>query len=262
MALPANTVRSTERQLRFELVALGRRQRHHGLVAGTDGNLSARLRNGHVLATPSGIAKGTMEADDLVVTDLDGRRVSGTRTPSSELLVHLAAYRLRPEVNAVVHAHPPAAIAHSLAGISLEPVIVPESVLTLGTVAATDYATPGSSELAARMENALRCYDAILMERHGSVTLGADPAEAYHRLESLEHTARILYMARNLGPVAPLPTGEVERLHQLAEAAGVQRPYRADASCRSRGSCGKGEDGEERLLEDIVGRVLARLERR
>lgn len=259
--MPTTANRRSERQLRFDMVALGRRMYAQGLVAGTDGNLSVRLPGGHVLATPSGVAKGQMEPPDLVVTDTDGRVVAGSRPPSSELRVHLAAYRLRPDVGAVVHAHPPAATAHSLAGISLAPVIVPESVLTLGMVAATDYATPGSEELAERMTDALRCYDAILMERHGSVTLGADLDEAFHRLESLEHTARILYMARTMGPVDPLPAAEVERLHLIAERAGTSRPYRRDATCRRAARCAHGGETDEdaALLDELVRRVMERL---
>lgn len=237
-----------------------RRMYERGYIAALDGNVSVRLSERRILATPAGAAKGELDPADLVVTDPEGRVLGGSGRPSTELRVHLAAYRLRPDVHAVVHAHPPAAVAHSLAGVSLTPTVIPETVYTLGTIAATDYGTPGTPELAQRMEDALRCHDAVLMERHGTVTLGADLWQAYHRLESLEHTARILYMARTLGPVEPLPAAEVEKLYALAEQAGIRWPFRAEAACRSRGTCphepGAADDG---LVEAVVVRVLRAL---
>lgn len=246
--------RKSERQHRHDVVAVCRRMYERGYIAALDGNVSVRLSDRRVLATPAGAAKGSLDPEDLVVTDLDGRALGGGGRPSSELRVHLAAYRLRPEVQSVVHAHPPAAVAHSLAGVSLAPTVIPETVLTLGTIAGTDYDTPGTPELARRMEDALRCHDAILMERHGTVTLGEDVWQAYHRLESLEHTAKILYMARTLGPVEPLPAEEVERLYTLAEQAGIRWPFRAEAACR--------RAGDERLVEAVVAQVLRRLAER
>lgn len=255
------TGRKSERQHRFDVVEICRRMYERGYIAGTDGNVSVRLGASRILATPSGAPKGAMEPDALVVTDLDGRLVAGTGRPSSELRVHLAAYRARPDVHAVVHAHPQAAVAHTIAGLSLGETVIPETVFTLGRIADAEYETPGTDDLAERMAATLRCHDAILMERHGSVTLGADVFEAYYRLESLEHTARILYMARTLGHVEPLPQGEVERLYGLAEKAGIRWRFREDGSCPMAGRCGSGGSGgpSEEELAEVVARVLERL---
>ncbi len=257
--------RKSERQHRQELVAVCRRMYERGYIAGLDGNASVRLGERRILATPAGRPKGELDLDDLVVTDPEGRPLHGSGTPSSELRVHLAAYRLRPEVQAVVHAHPPYALAHSLAGVSLAPHVVPETVATLGRIADTDYGTPGTPELAQRMEDALRCHDAVLMERHGTVTLGVDLSQAYYRLEALEHTARILYLARTLGPVEPLPADEVERLYALAEKAGIRWPFRSEAACRaSCASCAsaRGGAGDDGLVDAVVARVLQSLSSR
>ena len=208
--------REQEGLLRRALVDVGRWMWDRNLIAGTDGNISVRLGEGHILSTPSGIPKGRMRESDLVVTDLQGAVVEGGGVPSSEIKVHLAAYRLRPDISAVVHAHPRTAVALTLAGVSLAPAIIPETVLTLGIIAAADYETPGTEDLACKMEKSLLRHDAIIMERHGTITLGADPYHAYNRLESLEHAAQILYMARNLGTVEPLPENEVEHLFQIA----------------------------------------------
>lgn len=254
--------RKSERQHRADVVAVCRRMYERGYIAGLDGNVSVRLSERRILATPAGAAKGDLDPAALVVTDVDGNVLGDGGAPSSELRVHLAAYRLRPDVHAVVHAHPKAAVAHSLAGVSLAPTVIPETVFTLGTITTTEYGTPGTTALAQQMEDALRCHDAVLMERHGTVTLGADLAQAYHRLESLEHTAQILYMARMLGPVQPLPTGEVDKLFQLAEQAGIRWPFRTDAACRT-GACPHGHDhghaAEDGLVEAVVAQVLAAL---
>ncbi len=242
---PGADVGGRERELRALMVEVGRWMWQRGHVAGTDGNLSARLPDGRVVATPAGVAKGRLQADDLVVTDLAGRVVSGSGIPSSELKLHLAVYRARPDVGAVVHAHPKAAVAHSLAGVSLAQAIIPETVVTLGTIAAARYATPGSASLASAVEAMIRDHDAIIMERHGSVTVGADLEQAYNRLESLEHAAEILVMARALGQVEPLPTAEVERLVALAG-----RSHPADRRPAI----------DEALVRRLVQAVLERLE--
>jgi L-fuculose-phosphate aldolase len=242
------------------MIEIGRRMYERGYVAGTDGNLSLRLPCGNILATPAGTSKGHLDTSDLVITDTEGN-VIGNGRPSSELKVHLAAYQLRPEIGAVVHAHPKAAVAHSLAGVSLSATIIPETVFTLGMIAAAEYDTPGSTSLAERVGEAIRCHDAIIMERHGSLTLGADLFEAYYRLESLEHTAQILLMARSLGQVDPLPGSEVERLFAIAEEAGASWRFRNDPTCRSSDCNLPAAPGENResLVNELVERVLGKL---
>lgn len=185
-------------------------------IAGTDGNFSARLDDNHILSTPSGLAKGRLTAGDLVVIDLEGNVIQGRHQPSSEMEIHLAAYRLRPEVGAVVHAHPKTVVAHTLASKPFFSAALPESLVALGRIPTVPYETPGSSALALKMERALANQDAIVMERHGAITLGRNLLEAYDRMETLEHAAQILYLARTLGPVENLPDDEIVRLLNLA----------------------------------------------
>jgi len=188
-----------------------------GYVAGTDGNASARLGSRRLLVTPTGAHKGQLEPADLVRTDLQGRPVPGERgRPSGELALHLRVYEERPDVAAIVHAHPPAAVACTLVGIDLGQPVVPESVLALGGVPTVPYATPTTDDLARAVVPYLRDGQGLLLARHGTVTVGADLMTAYCRLETLEHTARILCLARLLGPVQPLAADEVARLQQLS----------------------------------------------
>ena len=199
------------------MIEVGRRLWDRGFIAGTCGNFSARLDDTHILSTPAGLAKGRLTPDDLVVTDLEGNVISGRRRPSSELRIHMAAYRLRPEIGAVVHAHPKTVVAHSLASITLMSTVLPEAVVVLGTIASVPYETPGTSALAFKMEGALANHDAIVMERHGAITLGRDLFDAYDRMETLEHAAQTLYLSHTLGRVEALPDDEIERLLNMVK---------------------------------------------
>ena len=210
-----NRNRERDQEIRTTLIDIGRMLWENGLIAGTCGNITARLDQNLVLSTPTGLAKGRLTPDDLVVTDLQGHVVSGRLQPSSELKIHLAAYRLRPEIGAIVHAHPKTVVAHSLASLTLLSTVLPETVITLGPVPVVPYETPGTSRLAARIESVLSNHNAIIMERHGAVTLGRDLFQAYERIETLEHAAQTLYLAQTMGHVEPLSDDEIIRLLQL-----------------------------------------------
>jgi L-fuculose-phosphate aldolase len=201
------------------IVDAGRRLATAGLVAGPDGNLSVRLAEDRVLVTPAGAAKGTLEAGDLVVVDMDGRVVDGDARPSSELAVHLAIYRARPDARAVVHAHPPTATGFALAGEDFMAPLLPEIILQTGGVPRVPYHTPGSPELAIAVASAVGTHDAALLANHGAVTLGATLELALQRMESLEHAARIILTARLLGRANPLTPEQVQALHALRESA-------------------------------------------
>jgi L-fuculose-phosphate aldolase len=177
-----------------------------GLVAGQDGNVSVRLADGTVLVTPSGMSKVDVEADDLVVVDGAGTVLRGRYAPSSELLLHLRIYALRPDVRAVVHAHPPAATGFAVAGRGMMAPVLPEVILQMGSVPLVPYATPGSEVLAATCEPFIRAHNAFLMANHGATTMGATLDVAHQRMESLEHAARILFVAQAVGG------GEVQEL--------------------------------------------------
>lgn len=183
-----------------------------GFIASSEGNVSVRMGTDCLLVTPRGVHKGFLRADQLIVTDLNGRKLSGALSPSTELPLHLLAYKERPDITAVVHAHPTMAIACSLAGVSLADGVLPEVITGLGAIPTAPYATPGTTEAAEVIRSLIHHYDAIILERHGSVTVGLTLQDAYSKLEMLEHSARILSLARLLGPIAPLPPEEVARL--------------------------------------------------
>lgn len=209
---------SEEIQVSRELVRVGRRLSELGLIAASDGNLSVQLRDGTVLATPTGVFKGALEIKDLVRVGRDGK-AGGKRKPSSEIRMHLDIYRLRPDVRAVVHAHPPFATAFAVAGIELRESILPETVLTLGPVSLVPYGTPGTSEVPKRMVPYLlskkgKAYrnHAFLLANHGAVTLGGTLEEALFRMERLELLAQVTHLAKRLGRVRSLTKGQKQDL--------------------------------------------------
>ena len=208
--------RLTEHELRREMVRVGRLLWERGFVAATDGNLSVRLGSDRLLVTPSGVSKGFYEAEDLLVLSLDGQLVARYgnrgRRASSEIAMHLEVYRQRPDVQAVVHAHPPHAVAFSIAGVSLARCVIPEVVVTLGSIPTTGYATPGTDEVPGSIRQAIQDYDAIIMTHHGSLTVGKSLWEAYLRLEKVEHTAEITLVAHQLGRVNTLSPQAVDKL--------------------------------------------------
>jgi len=183
-----------------------------GFVASTDGNLSVRLGADRILISPTSISKGMMTPDDLVIIDLEGRRVGGLRKASSEMAMHLLIYRLRPDVNAVCHAHPTTATGYAAAGIALDKPILCELVIGLGSVPVARYGTPGTSELTAAMEPLVQGHDAILMANHGVVTYGPDLLTAFLRMETTEHFARVALVTELLGKQVLLSGGDVEKL--------------------------------------------------
>ncbi len=208
--------RLTEHELRREMVRVGRLMWERGYVAATDGNLSARLGSNRLLVTASGLSKGYLSEDDLIVIGLDGELVSAYRgrgkRPSSEIAMHLEVYRQRPDVKAVVHAHPPLATAFSIASVSLARCVIPEVVVTLGGIPTAEYATPGTAEVPVSIRQAICDYDAIILAHHGSLTVGSTLWEAYLRLEKVEHTAEITLAAQQLGQVQTLSPEAVEKL--------------------------------------------------
>lgn len=187
-----------------------------GYLAANDGNVSARLGEDRVLVTPSGVHKGFLAPADLVVVDLDGRQVGGAARPTGELALHLRAYAARPDARAVVHAHPPIAIALSLARKRLDGVL-PEVTLSIGSLQVVPYRRPLTDALAVAVAKALGGGDAVIMARHGTVAVGADLAEAYGRTERVEHAAQVLHAAYALGPVRPVPAREHRALRAMYE---------------------------------------------
>jgi L-fuculose-phosphate aldolase len=206
---------SPEHQLRLDLVQYGRMLHSQGFVAATDGNLSIRMDNNRVMVTPTACSKGMMQSEDMVIVNLDGEKLEGTCNPSSEIAMHLTIYKMRPDVGAVVHAHPCTATAFASAGIALDQPLCSEIVITLGTVPLAPYATTGSRELSESLKPFIPRHDAILMANHGVVTYGEDLRQAYLRMESVEHYARIVLAARQLGSTQPIPSRELEKLREV-----------------------------------------------
>jgi L-fuculose-phosphate aldolase len=226
----------SEQALREEMVRIGRLMHQRNYVTATDGNLSVRLGEDRFLVTPSGLSKGSMAPEQLVVIDGDARpvRSGGSDTasalkPSSEILLHLEAYRQRPDIRAVVHAHPLHAIILSMAGISQMACPLPELIVTLGIIATTEYATPASPEGAAGIRDLIRRHDAIVLQRHGSVTVGGSLFDAYLKLEKLENGAELTYKVHTLGHSLPYPPGALDKLIDLREKMGWLRPGEREA---------------------------------
>lgn len=193
-------------EARRGIVQVCARLHARGLIAGQDGNVSVRLGRDRILVTPAGMSKVDVRAQDLVEVALDGSTGGmkrAVRRPSSELAVHLAIYRGRPDVGAIVHAHPPTATGFALAGESLPENVLPELVYSVGPVALVPFAMPGTQALADGFTPWLAGHDAWLMANHGAVTAGATLLVAHQRMESLEHAARIIHAARALGRVMP-----------------------------------------------------------
>lgn len=203
----------TENELRQDIVEAGRRLYASGLIAGGDGNISVRLPDGTLLTTPSGKSKGFLKPHDLVITDMDGRPVKGENgRPSSEIQMHLLFYRLRPDVAAVVHAHPPTATGYAAAGETLDKPLIAEAVLTLGKLALAPYGTPGTPEVAQGLAGLVPTHDAILMANHGAVTAGPDLDQALYKMETVEHFAKISLVTRLLGKEKAISEANVKRL--------------------------------------------------
>jgi L-fuculose-phosphate aldolase len=213
--------------LRQAIVDVCRRMYEKGFLAATDGNVSARLGD-RLFVTPSGISKGHMAPEQLIVTDLSGRVLEGETRPSSELAMHLAAYRARPDVRAVVHAHPPVATAFGVAGRDFMDDVLPEVIFHLGGVPLVPFAMPGTPALGDAMAPFLARHDAFLLASHGATTVGPSLRLAHQRMESLEHAARILHAASQLGPPARLRDEDVAALRRAREAA--RAGWEADAA--------------------------------
>ncbi len=224
-----NVLTQDEIRLRKQICKIGRLMRKYGYIDGGSGNISVRLGPNRILITPSGPAKGFMKPDQLIVIDMDGKKVAPATEanrdlkPSSETEMHLEVYRLREDVNGTVHAHPPTAVALTIAGISLQQCIVPEVIMLMGVIPTTPYATPSSVEDRDAIRDVIQQHDAIMLSHHGSLTVAPDVWTAYLRLETLEHYAKILYKTCLLGGPRPLTPDQIGKLLALRKQMGLMR---------------------------------------
>jgi L-fuculose-phosphate aldolase len=199
-----------------ELIDVCHRLYGKGLVTATDGNISARLPNGNILATRSGINKGMATEHDFVEVTIDGEQAGGSGKPSTELGMHRFIYAERPDVMAVVHAHPTYATGFATARIPLDKCLLPEVIVGLGSIPLASYGTPSTTELAESLSPFVKSSDAILMMNHGAVTCGKTLIEAYFKMEKVEHAAHITFVATMLGGARPLSVEQLEKLRMVS----------------------------------------------
>lgn len=219
-------------RLRQALCRVGALCYEKGLVAGADGNLSVRLADGTILITPPGAMKGFLQPAHIAHIDLEGRVLDGGPRASSETPVHLVAYHERPDMHAVIHTHPPHAVAMTVAGIDMQVPIIPEVIATIGGVPTTPLATPGTAELAESIRSIIRCSDTLLMKNHGAVTLGTNLMEAFKKLDMVEHTARILWLAHTArGGLDALPPDAVAKILATRDALGIRTTNTLENRC-------------------------------
>ena len=208
-----------EQTARREIVRVGKLMYERSYVVSSDGNVSVRLDDGRIVATPTQVNKGRMTEEMLAVTDIEGKPLNDRRA-SSELAMHLLIYREREDVRAVCHAHPPHGSAFAVAGLAIDAPILSEVILTLGCGPLADYGTPSTDELTEAMRPLVKNHNALLMANHGAVAYGGDVWQAFDRLETLEHTAKIAILARALGGARDLPPDSIEKLIDIRERAG------------------------------------------
>jgi L-fuculose-phosphate aldolase len=237
-------------EIKRDVVRVCRNIDSRQFVAGRDGNVSVRISDSTVLVTPAGARKGDVEVEDLILVNRRGDVVEGRGKASTETGMHLRIYELRPDVRAVTHAHPPVATGFAAAGIALSECVLPEVIVGLGRVPLTRYATPGTPELSKSLDPVIRDHDAFLLQNHGAVTVGADVLEAYQRLETVEHSARILLVARLLGGPETLTSAQVQDLLAARSRYGVREGL---AGCEMSPPASADEDIVQRVTERVLG---------
>jgi L-fuculose-phosphate aldolase len=247
---------STESSLRADIVEVGRRMYARGYTASNDGNISVRYGADRLLMTPKSVCKGFMSPDMMCVTDLEGRKLQGDRDPSTEMLMHLEVYRQRPDVQAVVHAHPPIATGFAVAGIPLDRAVLAEVLTTLGSIPIAEYATPSTMELPAAVGKYIKAHDGMLLANHGALTVGADLFGAYFKMETIEHFAKISLVARLLGRENLIAREEVLRLQELRGTYGIKAPAPICADPSDPGGAGTGARGDGRSDEIATCQVV------
>jgi L-fuculose-phosphate aldolase len=221
----------TENELRQDIVDIGKLVYQKGWVAANDGNISIRLDAARILCTPTGVSKGMMHPDDMIVVDMQGNKLAGRKERTSEILMHLKIYEMRSDVHSVLHAHPPVATGFAAAGRPLNLALLPEVIIGLGCVPLASYGLPGTPALTEPLLPYIPKYDAILMGNHGAVCYGPDVYRAFFRMETMEHFARISLVAELLGGAKVLPKLEVEKLFESRARYGVESHAGMEPGC-------------------------------
>ncbi len=258
----------SEFEIRKQICDIGKRIYTNGFCAANDGNISVKMNAKEFLCTATGISKGFMTPDMICKVDNHGNvlQSSGGLKPSSEIKMHMRVYNERPDVNAVVHAHPPYATSHAIAGIPLTQPIMPEAVIALGCVPIAAYGTPSTDEIPNAISRYLQYYDAVLLENHGALSYSVDLTQAYFRMESLEFYAKLLYLSKMLGGPKELDSEQVSKLYELRKKFGMPGKHPADLcnklnsgkGCHGSGCCKSSGNNEvsPELIETIVKKVM------
>lgn len=251
----------TRRQLEDQLIELSHRLGSERWVANHDGNISARLANGRFLATPTAMAKLAVNRASLIVVDEQGKVVSGSHKPFSELALHLAVYRHRPDVCAVIHAHPPSATGLSVAGLPVRTTMLAEPVVSLGAeIPLVPYAAPKTPEWTGNMIPLLDDADALLLEHHGVLSYGPDLETAFLRMELVEHLAKIQIAAHQAGLVRDIPGADIGKLLEARTKAGLglaaRQPQTAAPRVAASGGASANDTRVKSMIVEEISRVL------
>src|SRR3954462_1753867 len=216
--------RVSEWKLKEQMCDIGRRIWLKGFCAGNEGNHSFRLSENRILCTPTGISKGNLKPEDICTVDMEGKQVAGKRKRTSEILMHLAIYKARADVKAVVHSHPPHATAFAIANVELPTCIHPEAEVFLGAVRTAKYVTPGDTRLGESILPYVKDSNTILLQNHGTVTYDKDLDGAYYKLEIVDAYSRILLLAKQVGSIRPLDADQMKELLELKRGFGPREP--------------------------------------
>lgn len=211
----------TAEQIKQEICEVGHRLYAHGFVAANDGNISVKVSENEFYCTPTGVSKGSLTPDMIIKIDAEGNKLEGTLNPSSEIKMHLRVFRERPDVNAVVHAHPPVATAFTVAGIPLDRYILPEAVLTIGDVPTCEYATPSTMEIPDSLMPYIQEHDAFMLKNHGALTVGNTLTRAFFTMEEVEFNAKIMKHAMELGRIQEISEEKMYELMDLRVKMGI-----------------------------------------
>lgn len=262
----------SEYEIKKQICDIGKRIYDRNMVAANDGNISVKLNDNEFLCTPTGVSKGFMTPDYICKVDKNGKvlQANGNFRPSSEIKMHMRVYQCRPDVGAVDHAHPTFATSFAIAGIPLTQPIMPEAVIALGCVPIAKYGRPSTEEIPDAVEEWLPYYDAVLLESHGALTFSTDLLNAYHKMESVEFYAELLYKSRQLGGPKEFTPEQVEQLYEIRRQFGLPGKHPANVcpnakagkpSCHScGGSCHSAAGSEtDAVVAEITKRVMEQL---